>query len=57
MGLVGKSELLSFNNVVDILILSNGILGASILTCLRGFREDFGGKTWMVSKEFGCINL
>ena len=57
MGLVGKSELLSLNNVVDILILSNGILGASILTCLGGFWEYFGGKTWMVSKEFGCVDL
>ena len=57
MGLVGKSELLSLNDIVDVLILANCVLWArAVLTRLRSLGENLGGETWMVSEKLGSVD-
>ena len=55
VSLVGQSEFLRFNDVVDVLILSDRIFGASIFACLRCLGEDLGGEARVVRKQFGCV--
>lgn len=56
MSLVSQSEFLRFNNVVDVLVLSDRVFGPSIFACLRCLGEDLGGEAWVVGKQFGCVN-
>ena len=56
MSLIGKSELLSLDNVVDVLVLSNCALGSCILSSLRCLWEDFRCEALMIGKELRCIN-
>lgn len=56
VSLISQSEFLRFNDVVDVLVLSDGVFGASILACLGCLGEDLGGEAWVVGKQFGCVN-
>ena len=58
MGLVCQSELLSLDNIVNILVLADGVLWAStVLTRFRSLWEYFGSETGVISEEFGRVNL
>lgn len=58
MGLVGQPELLSLDNIVNILVFTDGILlSCTIFTRFRSLREYFGGETRMISEKFGRVNL
>ena len=58
VGLVCQSELLSLDNIVNILVLADGVLWAStVLTRFRSLREYFGSEARVICEEFGRINL
>ena len=58
MGLVCQSELLSLDNIVNILVFADGILWTStVLTRFRSLREYFGSETRVICEKFGRVNL
>ena len=57
MGLISQSEFLSFNDVIDILILSNLLIRACFFARLGNLGLNFGGKPGMIDKELAGINL
>jgi len=57
MGLIGEAEFLCLNDVVDVLVLADGILGASVFARLGRLRVHLGGETRVVSEQLRGVNL
>jgi hypothetical protein len=56
MRLVSQAELLSFDDVVNVLILTDCVLGACVFTGFGSLRVDLCSQTRMVGEQLGCID-
>ena len=56
MSLVGQSELLGLNYVVDVLVLAYGVLRSCIFALFCSLGENFGLQAWMICEQLCCID-